>query len=468
MQRRLAAILAADVVGYSHLMGLDEVGTLRGLGAHRKELIEPSIADHHGRVVKLMGDGTLVEFASVVDAVNSAVAIQRGMVERNANVPESQRIVLRIGIHLGDVIVQDDDIYGDGVNVAARLEGLADAGGICISRQVLDQIEGKLDLPVRDLGAQRAKNLARPIGVFAIQLEAGGVDAPTEDASARQQEIRFCTAHDGVQIAYATAGDGPPLIKAANWLNHLDYDWESPIWRHLLQDLAASYQLVRYDARGNGLSDWEVEDISFEAFVRDLEAVVEAVGLARFPLFGISQGCAVSIAYAARHPERVSRMVLYGGYSRGRARRGSQAEREQSAALITLMRQGWGAANPAFRHIFTSLFVPGGTPEQLEWFDEVQRVTTSPENAARIRAALDEIDISELLPKVTVPTLVVHCRGDAMAPFEEGRRMAAMIPGARFVALEGDNHLILDGDPCWPRFRQEIHDFLSREQASAR
>jgi class 3 adenylate cyclase/pimeloyl-ACP methyl ester carboxylesterase len=460
MQRRLAAILAADVVGYARHMGVDEAGTLERLKAHRKELIEPLIAAHHGRIVKLMGDGALVEFASVVDAVACAVGVQKGMAERNGGVPDDQRLVFRIGVHLGDVIVEDDDLYGDGVNVAARLEGLAEVGGICISRQVLDQIEDKLDLQVRDLGAQRVKNIARLIGVFAIRLEPEQSAAAAHRATDRQQEIRFCTAPDGVQLAYATVGSGPPLVKAANWLNHLEYDWASPVWRHLLHTLARQYRLVRYDARGNGLSDWDVEDISFEAFVRDLEAVIETAGLARFPLFGISQGCAVSIAYAVRHPERVSRMILYGGYGRGRARRGSASEREQSAALVTLIRQGWGQANPAFRHIFTALFVPGGTPEQLDWFDELQRVTTSPENAARIRATLDEIDVSELLPKVTVPTLVLHCRDDAVAPFEEGRRLAAMIPGARFVALEGRNHAILEGDPGWSRFCQEIEAFL--------
>ena len=275
-----------------------------------------------------------------------------------------------------------------------------------------------------------------------------------------QHEIHFCTASDGVRIAYALAGKGPPLVKAANWLNHLEYDWESPVWSHLLHGLAAEHRLIRYDERGNGLSDWNVDDISFDAFVRDLETVVDAAGLQRFALLGISQGCAVSIAYAVRHPERVSHLVLYGGYARGRRKRGSQQESDQADALITLMRQGWGKENPAFRHIFTSLFIPGGTPEQMTWFDELQRVTTSPENSVRIREAMNGIDVSELLPRVTVPTLVLHCRSEAVVPFEEGRRVAAGIPGARFVALEGNNHLVLETDPGWGRFLDEIREFL--------
>ena len=275
-----------------------------------------------------------------------------------------------------------------------------------------------------------------------------------------RQEVRFCTASDGVRIAYALAGQGLPLVKAANWLNHLEYDWQSPIWSHLLQALASDYQLIRYDERGNGLSDWDVDDISFDAFVRDLESTVDATGLERFALLGISQGCAVSIAYAIRHPERVSHLVLYGGYSRGRCMRGSTAEIEKTKATLTLMRLGWGQENPAFRHIFTSLFIPGGSVEQMKWFDDLQRVTTSAENAVRIRGAMDNIDVSDLLERVTVPTLVVHCHGDAVVPFEEGRLMAAGISGARFVALESCNHLILSGEPASGQFLEAIRSFL--------
>jgi pimeloyl-ACP methyl ester carboxylesterase/DNA-binding winged helix-turn-helix (wHTH) protein len=289
------------------------------------------------------------------------------------------------------------------------------------------------------------------------QAWAGGADAAAEGL---RQEIQFCTASDGVRIAYAAVGTGPPLVKAANWLNHLEFDWQSPIWSHVLRAIAARYRLIRYDERGNGLSDSDVEDISFEAFVRDLESVVDASGLKRFPLLGISQGCAVSIAYAVRHPERVSQLVLYGGYARGKRRRGRQDEVDQADALLTLMRQGWGQENPAFRQIFTSLFMPHATAEQTRWFNDLQRMTTSPENAVRIRRTLDEIDVVGLLPDVRVPTLVLHCRNDAIQPFEEGRCMAAGISGSRFVALEGSNHLILEHEPAWARLLDEVTRFL--------
>ena len=293
-------------------------------------------------------------------------------------------------------------------------------------------------------------------------IEKGNEDlsASVKSSSGMQQKVQFCTASDDVRIAYALAGQGLPLVKAANWLNHLEYDWQSPIWSHLFQALAAEHQLIRYDERGNGLSDWDVEDISFDAFVRDLESVVDATGLKRFALLGMSQGCAVSIAYAIRHPERVSHLVLYGGYSRGPCMRGSTAEIERAEATLTLMRLGWGQENPAFRHIFTSHFIPGGTVEQMKWFDDLQRVTTSAENAVRIRRAMNNIDVSDLLEQVTVPTLVVHCHDDAVVPFEEGRLMAVGISGARFVALEGCNHLILPGEPASGRFLDAIRSFL--------
>jgi DNA-binding winged helix-turn-helix (wHTH) protein/pimeloyl-ACP methyl ester carboxylesterase len=276
-----------------------------------------------------------------------------------------------------------------------------------------------------------------------------------------RQRIRFCAASDGIRIAYAESGSGLPLMKAANWLNHLEYDWESPVWRHLLQGLSATHRLIRYDQRGTGLSDWDVGEISFEAFVQDLSSVIDAVAPTRFALLGISQGCAASIAYAVRHPKRVSHLVLYGGFARGRRWREGAEGPALIEAFSTLIRHGWGQENPAFRQIFTSQFIPGGTPDQVQWFNDLQRITASPENALRIFQAMWSIDVSALLERVRVPTLVLHCRNDLRVPFEAGRQMAAGIPGARFVALEGQNHIILESDPAWPRFLEEVRSFLA-------
>jgi class 3 adenylate cyclase/pimeloyl-ACP methyl ester carboxylesterase len=459
IQRRLAAILVADVVGYTRQMETDEADTLNRLKRVRAEVVDPAIAGGAGRIVKTMGDGMLAEFSSAVSAVQCALALQDAMSRRNADVATDQRIEFRIGINLGDVIVEGGDIYGDGVNVAARLEALCGAGEVYVSDSVHEQVEGKLAAAFDALGAFNVKNVARPLHVYRAR-PAGVGDSAAAVAAAAHQDIRFCTAADGVRIAYATVGEGPPVVKAANWLNHLEYDWESPVWSPFLHELARDHLLVRYDARGNGLSDWDAPEITFEAFVRDLETVVDAAGIDRFALLGISQGCAVSVAYAVRHPERVTHLVLYGGFTRGRLKRGVPAQKEEYEAIITLMRHGWGQDNPAFRQIFTSRLVPDGTAEQMRWWNELQRVTASPENAIRIRAAVDEIDVSDLLPRVRQKTLVMHRRGDAMQPFEEGRRLAAMIPGARFVALDGRNHVILDGEKEWPRFLEEIRAFL--------
>ena len=454
-KRKLTALLSADVHGYSRLMGKDEGATVRSISACR-DLIATRVEAYGGRVVDSPGDNVLSEFGSVVKAVEAAVEIQVALGERNAVRDEHDQMEFRIGIHLGDVIVEGDRLYGEGVNVVARLEALAEPGGICISDDVQRQIEGKLAVEFQDLGQRQLKNILRPVRVFRVWPE------PTEGGPAEEaeQEIRFCTAADGVRIAYATAGSGPPLVKAANWLNHLEHDWVSPAWRHLLRDLTRDFCLVRYDERGNGLSDWDAEDISFESFVTDLETVVDAAGLERFPLLGISQGCSVCVAYAVRHPERVTRLVLYGGYARGVCRRDDPAAVENAEAVITLMRQGWGRENPAFRQLWTTRFMPEATQEQAKWFNDLQRITASPENAIRIRRVLDHIDVTALLSQVRVPTLVLHARRDDAVPFEEGRRLAAGIPRARFVALDSCNHMILEQEPAWPRFRDEVKTFL--------
>jgi class 3 adenylate cyclase len=269
VERRLAAILAADVAGYSRLMAVDEEGTLAALKAHRSELIDPKVAENRGRIVKTTGDGALVEFASAVDAVRCAVNIQRAMIERNTNILEERRLKFRMGINVGDVIINEGDIYGDGVNIAARPEGIAEAGGICISDNVYRQIEGKLQYVFREMGVQNLKNIAKPIEAFAVEVDEPGGRSPSQ--SKPTQEIKYCRTPDGVRLAYAISGSGPPLVKSANWLNHLEYDWESPVWRHVFREISRDHTLIRYDARGNGMSDWDVDELSLDVWINDLE-----------------------------------------------------------------------------------------------------------------------------------------------------------------------------------------------------
>jgi len=282
----------------------------------------------------------------------------------------------------------------------------------------------------------------------------------SESGDALEQKIRFCRSPDGTRLAIGNVGSGAALVKTANWLNHLEFDWESPVWSPFLRKLASHYRLVRYDARGNGLSDRQVDELSFDAFVTDLETVADAMDLKRFSLLGISQGASVAIAYAIRHPQRVEKLVLMGAYAQGRNKRGTPTDAEQARALLTLMRSGWGQEHSAFMQAFSSIYLPKGTPEQISWFTDLQRKTTSPENAIRIRLACDQIDVTELLAKVTVPTLVMHSRHDNVAPFDQGRLIASSIPGARLVSLESDNHVPLQGEPAWDRMVREVLSFL--------
>ena len=279
-----------------------------------------------------------------------------------------------------------------------------------------------------------------------------------------EQTIRFVSARDGVKLAYARSGTGPVLVRTSTWLTHLEYDWESPVWRPWFAFLASNRALVRYDPRGCGLSDWMAADLSFEMQVEDLESIVDAARLEHFALFGMSQGAPLAIEYAARHPERVTRLVVFGGYALGWAQRGPESLRE-GRAMVEMIRLGWGRDTPAFRLLFASLFIPDATEEQAGWFGELMRRTTRPEVAARLIEALGRIDISHRLADVRAPTLVMHVRGDERVPFEQGRVIAAGIPGAQFLELEGRNHILIEREPAWTRFKAAVTEFLGGSAA---
>jgi pimeloyl-ACP methyl ester carboxylesterase len=270
------------------------------------------------------------------------------------------------------------------------------------------------------------------------------------------QQIRFCTASDGVRIAYATTGKGPSIVRAAHWLTHIEFDWSSPVWQHWLAELSLDRTLVRYDGRGCGLSDWDAADLSFEAWVGDLEAVADAARLTRFALLGISRGGAIAIAYAARHPERASHLVLYGAFARGK----SQVDIDEHEMAIRLAEMGWDRENPAVRQMFATLLQPDGTPEQHRSFTDMMRLATSARNAGRLLRESAALDVSSLAPKVACPTLVLHARNDARVPFEEGRLTASLIPGAQFVPLEGRNHILVESEPAWEQLVAELRAFL--------
>lgn len=289
-------------------------------------------------------------------------------------------------------------------------------------------------------------------------------DPAAPDASpAQRQTVRICTSADGTQIAYATTGSGAPLVRAGTWLTHLEHDWHSPIWRPFLDALGQSFAFTRYDQRGNGLSDRSMErldQLNLATYVADMEAVIDAAGLDRFPIYGISQGAPIAIEYAARHPDRITHLVLHGGFVQGRALRSTAAEREEGEALVTLMRHGWGKESSAFPKAFASLFIPDASKEQLDSFAELQTVSTSGEIAALLRQAADHFDVTDRLADIDVPTLVIHARNDDIHPLDQGRKLAAGIAGAEFLMLESNNHILLAGEPAFDELLAALRDFL--------
>lgn len=279
-----------------------------------------------------------------------------------------------------------------------------------------------------------------------------------------KQEIRFCHSSDGTCIAYATSGSGPPLVYVANWLTHLKLDWNSPLWSHWFRELSRGHTLVRFDARGNGLSDRVVEDISVDAWAQDLAAVVNDLGLEQFSLLGFCQGGATSITYTVRHPQRVDRLILYNSYHRGAfADGGTEEEKREAEALADMIEVGWGREAAAFRQLFANLMLPEGSMEHIRWYANLQRRTVSSQLAVRLWRAFHALDVRDLAPQVQSPTLALHVQGNRIVDFADGRALASLIPDVRFVPLDGKNHILLEGDPVWPRFLAEVRDFLGTE-----
>ncbi len=315
--------------------------------------------------------------------------------------------------------------------------------------------DGKSQRYIRTLHGHGFRFIAPVIEAqTARQTDAANDDAPPA------QDIRFCRSADGTRIAYAVAGAGPVLVKASNWLNHLEFDWKSPVWTHKFKDLASCYRLVRYDARGNGLSAWQVSDFCLDRQVEDLLAVVDILGLEKFPLLGLSQGCAKAVAFAARYPERVTKLVLYGGYARGWRRRDSPEALAIGEARCALIRAEWGRNNKAIRQMLTTLLMPDSPIEAQQWFTDLQAKTTTGENAAAILMSHGDIDIRGLLGDVRAPTLVIHARNESGVPYEQGQELAAGIQDACFVSLESENHILPVTDPAWKQCISHIHSFL--------
>jgi len=436
--------------------------------ARHDSLLTTAVETNGGTVVRPRGEGDSIfaVFLRATDAVVAACAAQRLLISESW--PEDISVKVRMAMHTGESELRDHDYYGTAVNRCARIRSIAHGGQVVLSQTTSELVQDALPEGVRllDMGVHNLREMERPEHVFQLVHPELPAEFPPlksiSEGAGVEQQLRFCTSSDGVSICYATIGEGPPLVKAPNWLSHLEYDWRSPVWRHWWEELAKDNLLVRFDQRGCGLSDWSVEDISFDAWVRDLEAVVDALKLERFALLGISQGGAAAVEYAVRNPDRASHLVLYGSFAQGTQ---PPEEAEEREALLTLMRRGWGRENPIYRQLFTTNFIPDATAEQMDWFNEMQRVSASPENAVRTMVGTWEIDVSDRLPQVSVPTLVLHGRHDATVSFEQGRKMAALIPNAHFVPLDSKNHILLESEPAWQVFLSEVRRFLGAQSA---
>jgi pimeloyl-ACP methyl ester carboxylesterase/class 3 adenylate cyclase/DNA-binding CsgD family transcriptional regulator len=461
---RLLIVLFTDIVGSTELVATYGDESARQVRKMHDQLVRRQLAAYEGSEIQTTGDGFLVTFSSVRNAILCACDIQRSQLEHNRAHPD-QAVTVRIGLHAGEISRRDDGLFGSAVNLAARVTGEAGPGEV-LATGVIKQMVGKVaDLEFRERGHFLLKGFSEPWRLYEVIW--GRETGAGSNSPAGTQRIRFCVTPDGARIAFATSGTGPPLVKVSNWLTHLEFDWQSSVWRHWLRELGRDHTLIRYDQRGCGLSDWAVDDLSSDLWLKDLETVVDAAGLERFSLFAMSQGGPLAVRYAARHPERVNALVLLGTYGRGRLLRDPNPEqREEFETVATLMRIGWGRDNPAFRQVFTSLFIPGGTPEQMRWFNDLMRISTSPDNAVRFRRVNSMVDVGDLARSLDVPALVLHARDDAVTPFEEGRRLAALVPGAQFVPLEGRNHILLEDEPAWQQFLTAVRGFLASRPRS--
>ena len=458
-KRRLATIVSIDVVGYSKMMQEDASSLLAALNSIFRSVVKPTVEEFEGRIVKLLGDGALIEFPSAYQAVIAVASIQSDMSSDKAPYFYDQTIFLRAGVHVGDVIVNGEDIFGDGVNIAARLQAEAPVGGILISSTVADMAGSDLPIRLRREGPRSLKNIAKPIETLSVDLSAEPEGASEEEAK-KTLEVNFCKSADSLSLAWACVGKGKPIVKAPNWIGHLEADWQNPGMIPLLNSLTNYRSLIYFDSRGNGLSDWEMPQISFDLLVNDLKCVFDAAEINCAPIIALSQGGAVAAAFAARYPEKVSAIVMLGSYPVGRAKRTGKGDNARAEAMQAMMRAGWDDDYPSLRDHIAEVIIPGASKEERTRYAEEMRHMISPENLGRYRQVMDNLDVTKLLQDVKAPCLVIHSKGDRMQPFEQGRKMATGITNSKFVALESNNHMLPESDPSWPIADREIRTFL--------
>ncbi|MCE8512005.1 alpha/beta fold hydrolase [Ruegeria pomeroyi] len=452
MARQIAAILSLDVVGFTARMAANPDTTMAELNQIFEQVIRPSVKIGNGRIFKLMGDGALVRFGTATEAIATAHAIQKAML--------GKPVQLRAGVHVGDVTINGEDVFGDAVNIASRLQAAASPGGCLISRVTRQIAGGTVGIPLKSEGAMSLKGLSAPLEVLSLDLSGADDQAERARQSARQL-IRFATSRDGTRIAWTETGKGRTLVKAPNWVQHLEYDWTQNPMDGWLPHLSNHYRLIRCDGRNNGLSDRGVQDVSFDRFVDDLKAMFDAAGLERAPVFGVSLGAAVAAAFAARHPDRVSSLILMSGFVKGLGKRNRPQDLALGHAMMDLSRDSWDDGYPSGRHLFAQAFFPESSPQDQDRYARFIKMAMTHADYLRVGDSVDVVDIEPLLPDICCPALVLHSDRERLHFKDQGQRLAAGIRNARFVSLDTANNTMPDYDPEWPRALREIEDFLS-------
>jgi class 3 adenylate cyclase/pimeloyl-ACP methyl ester carboxylesterase len=462
---RLLVILAADAVGYSRLMSIDDAGTLAALEAAR-DVFRSACTPFGGRVVDTAGDSVLVVFESATGAVEAAQKVQCELAEQNAPRAEDRRLHFRIGVHLGDVILQPDgSVYGDGVNVAARLQALAQPGGSLVSESVRAAVRPELASVLHAVGEYQLKNIEQPVRAYRLcESNAQRAEGTTSARAAPlEQEIRFSVTADGVRIASAATGAGVALVKPGHWTSHLECDLDEPDTAAQIAAISEFARMIRYDPRGCGLSGRRVQKIDRQGLLEDLDAVVKTWGLERFSLLGGSAAAALSVAYAALHPDRVEKLILFNGFATSYFSTPNlpPEKKDEAEMILRSTRHGWADSKSPFHQVFIAQTVgASSTPSMREQVSTRMQRSMTPEMAEAYLRNNYGVDVVQLCAKVKCPTLVFHCRGDALVRADQGRKLASLIPGARFVLLEADGHLITHATASKLRLYERVREFL--------
>lgn len=458
--RRLSAILSLDVVDYTQMMQANASKVVERLQAVYAEIITPAVKAHEGRVVKLMGDGALIEFRAATSALQAAIQIQSALFSSKYAVEGPLCVRLRIGLHAGDVTKVGTELFGDALNIASRLQSAARTGEIWTSRLLCDLAGATGAYTLRGEGLHSFKGVEKPIEVLSVHA----FDKPQEASSERfrtQQTVQYAKTKDGVNLAWAAVGEGTPVVKAPSWIGHLELDWRNPGVSPICSAIAQTHQLIRFDGRLTGLSDWTADTCSFENFVDDLEAIYDAAKIERAPILAMSQGCAVAAAFAARRPERVSGILMIGGFPVGTAKRSSERETARATAMRQMFGASWDDDHLSLRHLMAEAMVPGASEEARQQFAKDMRQMISPENMVRYRDVVDFIDVIDVLPVVSAPCLVCHATDDRMQPAALGRQLAKELPNAFFASYSSPNHMMPSNDPEWPRLQAAALAFLA-------